>query len=130
MSNQTQKLYRSQTNKVFAGVCGGLGEYFDVDPVVMRKLTVTRMQRFKFYNEAQMAMRLQWCVAAVPSAAWAQKIFPELAAEAAVDRLWHEIFKLARIDQVDPVNAWQEHVRNPQSALSLEEFKRRLNEKV
>lgn len=25
---------------------------------------------------------------------------------------------------------WQEHVRNPQSALSLEEFKRRLNEKV
>ncbi len=35
-----QKLYRSQTNKVFAGVCGGLGEYFDVDPVVIRVLFV------------------------------------------------------------------------------------------
>ena len=34
------KLYRSQTNKVFAGVCGGLAEYFDVDPVVLRILFV------------------------------------------------------------------------------------------
>lgn len=35
-----QRLYRSQTNKVFAGVCGGLAEYFDVDPVVIRILFV------------------------------------------------------------------------------------------
>jgi phage shock protein C len=35
-----QKLYRSQTNKVFAGVCGGLAEYFDVDPVVIRIIFV------------------------------------------------------------------------------------------
>lgn len=35
-----QKLYRSLTNKVFAGVCGGLAEYFDVDPVVIRILFV------------------------------------------------------------------------------------------
>ncbi len=35
-----QRLYRSQTNKVFAGVCGGLSEYFDVDPVVLRILFV------------------------------------------------------------------------------------------
>jgi phage shock protein C len=35
-----QRLFRSQTNKVFAGVCGGLAEYFDVDPVVIRILFV------------------------------------------------------------------------------------------
>ena len=35
-----QRLYRSRTNKVFAGVCGGLAEYFDVDPVVIRVLFV------------------------------------------------------------------------------------------
>ena len=29
-------LYRSDTNKVLFGVLGGLGEYFDVDPVVLR----------------------------------------------------------------------------------------------
>lgn len=29
-------LYRSDTNKVFAGICGGLSEYADIDPVVIR----------------------------------------------------------------------------------------------
>ncbi|MBX4206398.1 PspC domain-containing protein [Candidatus Parcubacteria bacterium] len=31
-----KKLYRSKHNKVFLGICGGLGEYFDIDPVVIR----------------------------------------------------------------------------------------------
>lgn len=35
---EMKKLYRSRTNKVFAGICGGLGEYFDIDPVVIRLL--------------------------------------------------------------------------------------------
>ena len=30
------KLYRSKTNRKLAGVCGGLGEYFDIDPVIVR----------------------------------------------------------------------------------------------
>ena len=36
----TKRLYRSRQHRVFAGVCGGLGEYFDVDPVFVRILTV------------------------------------------------------------------------------------------
>jgi len=35
-----QKLYRSRSEKVLAGVCGGLGEYFNVDPVFVRILFV------------------------------------------------------------------------------------------
>ena len=31
-----KRLYRSDSNKVFAGIIGGLGEYFEVDPVVLR----------------------------------------------------------------------------------------------
>jgi phage shock protein C len=33
-----KKLYRSKTNKIFAGIIGGLGEYFDIDPVLLRLL--------------------------------------------------------------------------------------------
>ncbi|MGE5340039.1 MAG: PspC domain-containing protein [Candidatus Omnitrophota bacterium] len=33
-------LYRSRKNKVFAGVCGGLGDYFNIDPAMVRVLTV------------------------------------------------------------------------------------------
>jgi len=31
-----RKLYRSGKNKVIAGICGGIGEYLDIDPVVIR----------------------------------------------------------------------------------------------
>lgn len=34
----TKRLYRSHSNKVLAGVCGGLGEYFAIDPVLIRLL--------------------------------------------------------------------------------------------
>ena len=29
-------VYRSKVNRVFAGVLGGLGEYFEIDPVILR----------------------------------------------------------------------------------------------
>lgn len=31
-----KQLYRSTDNKVLGGVCGGLGEYFDVDAIIFR----------------------------------------------------------------------------------------------
>lgn len=31
-----KKLYRSQRNKKLCGVCGGIGEYFDIDPTFVR----------------------------------------------------------------------------------------------
>ena len=35
-----KRLYRSKKNKVFAGICGGVGEYFNVDPVLIRLIWV------------------------------------------------------------------------------------------
>jgi phage shock protein PspC (stress-responsive transcriptional regulator) len=34
--DKNKRLYRSLTNRVFAGICGGLGEYFSIDPVLVR----------------------------------------------------------------------------------------------
>lgn len=31
-----KKLYRSEKDKMIAGVCGGIGEYFNVDPTLIR----------------------------------------------------------------------------------------------
>lgn len=33
---ENKKLYRSSTNYMLAGVCGGIGEYFDIDPTLIR----------------------------------------------------------------------------------------------
>lgn len=40
MSNQPRKLYRSQTDRVLAGVCGGVGEYLNIDSTIIRILWV------------------------------------------------------------------------------------------
>ncbi len=31
-----KKLYRSKEDRKIAGICGGLGEYFDIDPTIIR----------------------------------------------------------------------------------------------
>lgn len=36
MSDSVKKLYRSRSERMIAGVCGGIGEYFDLDPTLVR----------------------------------------------------------------------------------------------
>jgi phage shock protein C len=35
-----EKLYRSKDNRMLAGICGGLGEYFNIDPTIVRLLFI------------------------------------------------------------------------------------------
>ena len=35
-----RRLYRSRSNRILAGVCGGLGEYLNIDPVIIRILAI------------------------------------------------------------------------------------------
>lgn len=81
----------------------------DVDPGAMRRVSQVRIQKLRFYMQAQMANQLQWCVAAVPTPAWAQKVFPHLGAVEAVARLWDVILHTVRADLPDPVAAWRRH---------------------
>lgn len=43
-----KRLYRSEKNRIVAGVCGGLGQYFAVDPVLVR-LAFALLMVFKFW---------------------------------------------------------------------------------
>lgn len=51
-----------------------------------------------------------WAVVAAPSPAWAAKVFPNVAPAEREQRLWDTIFATCRLDQADPVAAWQAHV--------------------
>ena len=33
---QNKRLYRSSTNSMLSGVCGGVGEFFNIDPTIVR----------------------------------------------------------------------------------------------
>lgn len=50
-----------------------------------------------------------WCIAGVPSAAWARTVFPDAATDdEAVARLWDAILDVARVTD-NPVAAWEAH---------------------
>ena len=36
----SKRLYRSRQDSIIAGVCGGLGDYFDIDPTFLRILFI------------------------------------------------------------------------------------------
>ena len=59
----------------------------------------------------KMENRYQWCVAAVPGAAWAKKVFPGLPKGRAVEKLWEAILRTSRADE-DPIAAWEAHNRD------------------
>jgi len=40
MNPETKKLYRSRTNRMIAGVCAGLADFFGIDPTVVRLVFV------------------------------------------------------------------------------------------
>lgn len=38
--NEPKRLYKSSSNRVLCGVCGGIGEFFNIDPTLIRLLLV------------------------------------------------------------------------------------------
>ena len=61
----------------------------------------------KPYYEA-MENKQQWCIAAVPGAAWAKKVFPGLTKGRAIEKLWEAILFTSRVTE-DPIAAWEAH---------------------
>jgi aminopeptidase len=49
-------------------------------------------------------------VVAAAGEGWAKKIFPKLEPEKAQAKLWKAIFESSRIDQPDPIKAWEKHI--------------------
>ena len=40
MASEPKKLYRSRSSRMISGVCGGLAEYMNIDPLVVRLVFV------------------------------------------------------------------------------------------
>ncbi|WP_459697355.1 aminopeptidase [Acidisoma sp. C75] len=52
---------------------------------------------------------INWSIVSFASPAWARMVFPDLSEADAVMRLWDAIFAASRVDQADPVAAWNAH---------------------
>ena len=57
----TKRLRRSHTDKIIAGVCGGIGEYLEVDPVVVRLLWIVATV-FTAFGPGALCYLLAWVI--------------------------------------------------------------------
>ena len=80
------------------------------DSEKIAKANMARFPIIKPYRDA-VENKEQWCIAAVPGTEWAKKIFPDLEADVAVEKLWENILDCSRIDD-DPIKAWDSHNKN------------------
>jgi aminopeptidase len=63
----------------------------------------------KEMSELITSSAFNWCVIGAASPRWATKVFPGLAEEEAVAKLWDAIFLTSRIHEEDPIAAWIKH---------------------
>ena len=59
MAQEIKRLYRSRTNRMLAGVAGGIGEYLDADPTVIRLLFALS---FLFAGTGFLAYLVMWLI--------------------------------------------------------------------
>ncbi|MEB7724981.1 MULTISPECIES: aminopeptidase [Mammaliicoccus] len=83
----------------------------EADPKKISKAMAANGKAFKDYMVAVQSDHMSWCVASYPSVGWAKMMFPELDDQEAVNKLLETILKTVRVDQEDPVKAWEEHDR-------------------
>lgn len=81
-----------------------------VDPQRITNHHKTYGKAMSKYRELQMSDKFSWSIVAVPSRAWAAKVFPNLPENEQVPALWEAIFKTVRLDRPDPIAAWREHI--------------------
>lgn len=99
--------------------------YAGIDPEKIARASKARLQALQNYRQYTMNDRVQWSIVAIPSEAWANKVFP--GDPEAVEHLWQAIFDVCRVQEGgDVVAAWREHIakmlawRDKMNAFDLE----------
>jgi aminopeptidase len=78
--------------------------YDDLDPV---RVGLDRFPSIPEYLTVINAETVNWCIAPGPTPAWAALVYPDLEPDAALAKLWADIVHILRLDEDDPIAAWQ-----------------------
>ena len=100
--------------------------YAGLDSAKISRVNAANRKFMAPWREYTMNDRVQWSIAAMPSAPWAKKMFPDLDTDAAIEKLWQLIFDVCRVTGGDPVGEWKAHLdrlmtlRDKMNAFDLE----------
>ena len=69
-----------------------------------------QLPRIKETNTIVNERTVNWTILACPTIPWARLCYPDLDDEAALAKLWREVLHVSRLDEPDPLAAWEERI--------------------
>lgn len=78
----------------------------DIEPKKITEMTRYAYETRKEFESYRDKSELAWCIAAVPTKAWADEIFKDK--ENSVELLWNKIFEICSITEENPVKIWND----------------------
>lgn len=82
----------------------------DTDPEKSQALMMATNEKLGFYREYTMGSRGQWTIIGAPNVHWAEKVFPHLKGDEAVEALYQAILETSRVrDGQDAIANWDAH---------------------
>ncbi|HET7123575.1 MAG TPA: aminopeptidase [Bradyrhizobium sp.] len=79
------------------------------DPVKVARASKANSVAYQPALEKIVNFDVNWNIVAYPSTSWAKQVFPEDEEDVAVAKLADAIFAASRVDNADPVAAWEKH---------------------
>jgi len=80
------------------------GLFDDVDPEL---LGIDMLPRTKEGITVTAKHQTNWCIVPFPTPGWATLVHPDMEPDAAYEHLWQQIERILRLDEPDPVVAWE-----------------------
>jgi aminopeptidase len=93
--------------RIFATGATTPGLLDDLDP---KRAGQDLLPRLKETGQVVSDRTTNWTIVPFPTPGWARQVFPDLDADAALERLTRELAHVCRLDEDDPVAAWRERI--------------------
>jgi len=84
------------------------------DPEILAQVQKTYLEHYSGFSKKIGQNLVNWLVIAAAGPDWAVRVFPDLEPAEAEKKLWEAIFSITRVDQPDPIAAWDKHVKELQ----------------
>jgi aminopeptidase len=84
------------------------------DPEIVGHAQKVYLEKYEEYSGKMGQNLINWLVISAAGPAWAARVFPDLEPAEAEKKLWEAIFAITRVDQPDPIAAWEAHVKDLQ----------------
>jgi aminopeptidase len=84
--------------------------FIDQDPELVGLAAKTAVANFEPGLKYVTGNVVNWVGLSAPIKDWADLVLPHIPQEKRLERMWEAMFKICRIDQDDPIAAWNEHL--------------------